>query len=44
MEISESRPDNEEGKEQQGFKFTPLPDDGKLFTNFKNKDIQAKFF
>lgn len=43
MEVTEAaRP--EERKEQQGFQFVFLGDDAKAFPNFKNKDIQAKFF
>ncbi|TNV76267.1 hypothetical protein FGO68_gene6052 [Halteria grandinella] len=45
MEITEQdRSAAEERKEQTGFTFVVLPDDGKQFANFTHKDVQAKFF
>lgn len=44
MEVTEQKPEQEEKKEQHGFQFIPLGNDAKVFPNFFNKDIQAKFF
>eukprot|EP00347_Sterkiella_histriomuscorum_P018293 403346062 len=42
MEIAEAH--QEDDNQNSGFTFVQIPDDSKLFPNFKNKDVQQKFF
>ncbi|CDW85539.1 UNKNOWN [Stylonychia lemnae] len=43
MEISQSR-DLEDDNQNHGYSFIQLADDAKLFSNFKRKETQEKFF
>mmetsp|Transcript_11952 Transcript_11952/g.11833 ORF Transcript_11952/g.11833 Transcript_11952/m.11833 type:complete len:107 (-) Transcript_11952:62-382(-) len=45
MEVSQVHSNEIEQKNEKiGFEFVQVPNDGKLFPNFKAKEVQEKFF